>query len=339
MQTSGLPTRVSVPFADSGTKNVIPIPSQVPTNPGAASFTTGFPPATFLPLTAGGIPPDGNDFNGILNAITNNLRWSSAGGTYAYNAAFSAAIGGYPKGAFISTAAYDGYWVSTVENNTTNPDTGGAGWRAVPLVGSNYALDTGTANTYTVVYSPPIVTLTDGLVLLFRAKTANTGSSTFLGVPLLGGALQALQGGEIVANGYIQVIYSALASSFILLSSAGGSPQVPTATKSLHAVNLTQTQSLVASARGMLYVNSNTNISPGTYLVDTSTGGFTLTLPAAPARGDTITYIDALATWASVNFVIARNGKTIMTQSADLTVNVSDQQFSMWYSGSDWRLV
>jgi len=341
MQTSGLPTRVSVPFADSGTKNVIPIPSQVPTNPGAASFTTGFPPATFLPLTEGGIPPDGNDFNGILNAITNNLRWSSAGGTYAYNAEFSAAIGGYPKGAFISTASYDGYWVSTVENNTSNPDAGGAGWRSVPLAGSSYALDTGTANTYTAVYSPAIVTLTDGLVLLFRAKTANTGASTFLGVPLLGGAQQALQGGEIAANGYAQAIYSSLSSSFILLSSTGGSPQVPVATKSMHATNYGQVLGMVNAAKTATYISGSASILPGTFLVDTTgvspANSLVLTLPAIPAHGDSFTFIDPNNNWGGNYWSLDPNGKTFEGASGILISDTPNLQWSIFYNHTQWE--
>lgn len=131
MLISALPTRMPTPFADSGAKTTIPIPSQISVTPGAASYTDGFPPLTRTAIVAGGVPPYGTDFNGILNAITVALRWGNAGGMYAYDATFSAAVGGYPKGALIATAAYDGYWQCTVDGNTTNPDTGGAGWVAI----------------------------------------------------------------------------------------------------------------------------------------------------------------------------------------------------------------
>ncbi|MDR0478499.1 MAG: tail fiber domain-containing protein [Burkholderiaceae bacterium] len=128
MQHNNPPQKVQLPFANSGTKNAIPVPSQITSSPGAASFTDGFPPATMTPLNVGGIPPDGADFNGILNAITAIQQWQSAGGLFAYDAAFAAAVGGYPQGAMLAKADGTGYWINQAENNSANPDTGGAGW-------------------------------------------------------------------------------------------------------------------------------------------------------------------------------------------------------------------
>lgn len=126
MQSSSSPKKIPTPFASEGDKREIPITTNP--IPGAASYTDGFPPLTRLALSAGGIPPSGFDFNGVLYDISNAAKWSAAGGHYKYDAAFSSAIGGYPKGAIIANAASDGFWQSITENNTTNPDTGGAGW-------------------------------------------------------------------------------------------------------------------------------------------------------------------------------------------------------------------
>lgn len=122
MQLSNVPTKVQVPFAFSGAKNTIPIPSQIGVTPGAASFTTGFPPLTMTALNAGGIPPAGQDFNGILNAVTLIQQWQSAGGSFAYDATWSTANNGYPKGAIISRADGTGFWFNTTDNNTADPD-------------------------------------------------------------------------------------------------------------------------------------------------------------------------------------------------------------------------
>jgi hypothetical protein len=134
MQSSNQPTRIPVPFANSGTKNTIPVPSQIGVTPGAASFTDGFPPLTFTPLVAGGVPPAGADFNGIFNAITKIQQWQSAGGFFKYDSAFSTSIGGYPKGAILINTTHDGLWINQVENNTTNPDTGGSDWMGMPRI-------------------------------------------------------------------------------------------------------------------------------------------------------------------------------------------------------------
>ena len=82
MNESDIPPRFSIPWANgagSGYIRTIPTPSQTPTGTDApASLTDGFPPATFA--SAGAIPPNGKDFNGILNWLTAGLRWEQAGG-------------------------------------------------------------------------------------------------------------------------------------------------------------------------------------------------------------------------------------------------------------------
>lgn len=131
MQLSEAPQQLQLAFgADAGPSyiNTIPVPSQIPTHPGAASYTDGFPPLTMTDVTAGGLPIAGPDMNGILNAISAIAVWMSAGAGFPYNSSFSTAIGGYPKGARVLMASGNGYWVSTVDNNTSDPDTGGANW-------------------------------------------------------------------------------------------------------------------------------------------------------------------------------------------------------------------
>lgn len=132
MQASGIPAKNAIRFAEYATSSyvrAVPVPSQTGTTPGAASFADGFPPITFILESAGGIPPDGRDMNGILQQLTSWSRWTAAGGPIAYDATFSAAIGGYPNGAIVRSAAVVGReWLSVVDNNVTNPDAGGAGW-------------------------------------------------------------------------------------------------------------------------------------------------------------------------------------------------------------------
>jgi microcystin-dependent protein len=128
MLISAIPAKLPKAFADSGTKNTIPTPSQSGITPGAASLTDGFPPLTFTPLASGGVPPAGADMNGILYEISSAVKWANAGGMYPYDSAFSTAIGGYPLCAMLQKADGSGFWVSTVDGNTTNPDAAGAGW-------------------------------------------------------------------------------------------------------------------------------------------------------------------------------------------------------------------
>jgi hypothetical protein len=131
MQQSDLPTRFPIPFAASAGASYIRTVPKDPVTPtttdAPASLTEGFPPECFQPEASGGIPPNGKDFNGILNQITAALRWLAAGGPAIFNSDFSTAIGGYPKGAILTSTASDGVlWQSTANNNTTDPDSGGA---------------------------------------------------------------------------------------------------------------------------------------------------------------------------------------------------------------------
>ncbi|MFG0828758.1 hypothetical protein ACF8R6_10320 [Pseudomonas sp. CJQ_7] len=93
----------------------------------------------------------------------------------------------------------------------------------------NYALDTGTANTYLAAYTPAVADPVDGMVLKFKAKTANTGASTFspnglLAKPIVGLTHAALRGGEIVANGDVWLQYNSSigGGSWVLINSTGG---------------------------------------------------------------------------------------------------------------------
>lgn len=131
MLSSDTPTRFNIPFANNaGGAFTRPVP-QAQQPGGAASDFDGFPPVTFDDLNAGGIPPDGRDMNGILNQISAWSRWYSAGGPIGWDSAFSAAVGGYPAGAIVQSGISAGtFFFNTTEANTTNPETGGAGWLA-----------------------------------------------------------------------------------------------------------------------------------------------------------------------------------------------------------------
>ncbi len=133
MQLSNAPAQLVEAWAtgDSTKTNPIPVPSQQGVTPGAASWTDGFPPLCATPIASGGIPPSKADMNGGLYQMSAVDVWMCAGGGFPYNATFQTTIGGYPKGARVLMASGNGYWISTVDNNLTDPDTGAAGWSAV----------------------------------------------------------------------------------------------------------------------------------------------------------------------------------------------------------------
>ncbi|TNH44411.1 hypothetical protein [Photorhabdus luminescens] len=124
MKLTEKPTLITVPFAKDGNYNEIATKStENSLAKGIATYQSGFPPLTMTAISAGGIPPSGKDMNGILNDITAAIRYSMSGGLYSYDADFSAATDGYPKGAIV--ASYDGskIWWNGVEDNNTDPDS------------------------------------------------------------------------------------------------------------------------------------------------------------------------------------------------------------------------
>lgn len=201
MLVASIPAKFSIPWANSAGGsyiNAIPTASQIGITAGAASLTDGFPPTT---MQTGGTPPAGPDFNGILKWVTQWAQWQAAGGPVAYDATFQTAIGGYPKGSTVSSATTFGIaWLSTVDSNTTNPDTGGAGWTKAVGWGPYYAQDTGSANAL-VVSDPAISSAFVGMTLLIKkSAAANTGPIN-ININGWGGANCNWADGSALANG------------------------------------------------------------------------------------------------------------------------------------------
>ena len=213
MQSSQLPTKIQVPFAQNAGGSYIrtvPVASQIGISAGAASFNDGFVPLNCIPDAAGGINPDVRDVNGVLNALSALLWWYSAGGSVTYDAAFQTVIVGYPKGAILQSAAVSGIlWISTTENNVTNPDTGGAGWQpAVPFTGLSSITMTGSNVTATLAqYGVRIISITGALTANLNLILPNfvgtwtivnnaTGAYTITAKTVAGTGVVVTQGGS-----------------------------------------------------------------------------------------------------------------------------------------------
>lgn len=176
MKLTDAPDKIVLPFADAGLRNTIPVESQIPITPGAASFEDGFPPITMDNKAAGGLPPDGLDMNGVLYDATASNRWSNAGAGYPYDSTFATDtnVGGYPAGATVVRTDGVGYWLNTVDDNTTDPEAGGAGWVPAYAYGSSAITMTNVNVTLTSLQAgKPVITitgtLTGNLNLIFPA--------------------------------------------------------------------------------------------------------------------------------------------------------------------------
>lgn len=120
------------PTAPGGATLPIPVDSQVGVLVGAASFTDGFPAATMVdPETEGGVPPYGQDMNGILYMLSAYCALLQAGQLCEWNDDAQTAFGGYAIGATLESVSTPGLkWTNVVDGNTADPDSDPTGWSA-----------------------------------------------------------------------------------------------------------------------------------------------------------------------------------------------------------------
>lgn len=137
MKSNDAPQKQATPFGANGPRE--PITPTTPSGSNQASYDQGFPPITMTLKSAGGLPPKGQDMNQILFEQSSFNRFFAAGGGYQYDAAFSAAISGYPAGARIPNSTNSGFWLNTIDDNATNPENSTAaltGWVPVSSYGT-----------------------------------------------------------------------------------------------------------------------------------------------------------------------------------------------------------
>lgn len=227
MQYSQIPAALTKAFAASGDKNAIPTDANSSTLAnGLAAFSSGFPPVTSLPASAGGQNPVREDFNGVLGMLTTIHQWQMTGSARKYESTFSTAIGGYPNFAVLVKSSGSGFWISTADNNTTDPDSvGSANWKDLSafLTGSFIdKLPTGTVDAMVASITLPTLNASfAGVPVFVRAIGANTSTMpTYGGKTIVKGNNLALVAGDII--GWMELQYDATWDKWVLLNPATG---------------------------------------------------------------------------------------------------------------------
>jgi hypothetical protein len=81
-------------------------------------------------------------------------------------------------------------------------------------------------------------------------------------------------------------------------------------------------------------VSAATTVQPGAGIIaQTNTTSFTVTLPASPATGDFVSFIDGKYTFDTKPLTVGRNSSNIANTAADLVVNTEGAGFTLVYSG------
>jgi len=219
-------------------------------------------------------------YSGPNNAGTAQNTVRSGVCTVALKAGVAATTGTQTTPA--ADTGYTAAWVITVAQGATTitasniavaanaPFLPAAGiFSAVQQGTMTYASDTGVANAYVASFVPALPTLADGMRVTFKAKTANSGASTLAvnggsAYPLYSHANQALQGGEIVANGLVEVEWNSTLTAWVLCGNSGGALPVGAATQSNHAMQLGQAvgrflkRTVISSTQTFNYLSATT---------------------------------------------------------------------------------
>lgn len=128
MPISVIPKFLQKAFAATGAKTDIPLNADLIN--GRAGYNEGFPPINMTSVAAGGIPPYGQDMNGILYDLSAAIQYAQSGVAFPFNQAFATAIGGYEIGAIVSDASNKSLlWINETALNTSFP----TGWTQFTL--------------------------------------------------------------------------------------------------------------------------------------------------------------------------------------------------------------
>jgi len=216
---------------------------------------------------------------------------------------------------------------------TTNGET------QVALAAAQVAL--AAAYAVTAVSAPGTSdTSTTSLVVGTGAKslTIQTGKSLVVGMPLM------ISRTSDPANQYMLGIITAY-------DSGSGALDV-SSTYSLGAGTYTDWTVSLVGLKGekgnmsapVYTATSITGVAGTGYLVDTSAGAVTVTLPASPTLGDSFTFIDAKNTWHINNLTLNRNGNSFSSlygtsTAEDLVCEVPGTTFTIFFESPNWKLI
>ena len=187
MQTQQTPQVLAQPFCAQGDKNTIP---NAATGSNLASLQEGFPTITGLPVSQGGIPPERQDFNGIMNLNSQFYFAFQNGWLPTFSQDVSNAIGGYPQGAVLWYQSSDGLQIlqSAIPNNTNNfvttPSVIGTSWTVVgaTLAAIPNYFYTQIANCITQIPQVINLSLSSGTLTLNSGSTAYSGSGRTISI-------------------------------------------------------------------------------------------------------------------------------------------------------------
>ena len=218
----------------------------------------------------------------------------------------------------ITTGEKAGLWGTITNTNLQILEQLSTGYLSLAVGGGDVALalDNGATSNGKNIYIKLTGTLTANRtvtipdtaerVMVFQDATTreSSGSIKTLTVKTVSGS------GVLIPSGATVLVYS-----------DGTNVNLGMKTKGYITVNSSTVTAYTASAGEQIFVNTTAN-------------PITITLPATPATGDEITFIDARGTFNSNNLILNRNGQPINTGTSNLTLTTNGQAFTLVYVDS-----
>jgi len=159
--------------------------------------------------------------------------------------------------------------------------------------------------------------VTDGAgagAAVLNANPTEAGTGTVTSVDVSGGTTGlTTSGGPVTGSGTITIAGT--------LAVANGGTNATTAAGARASIS--------ANALPILKGTSYTAVV-GEFIV-ASAGGITITLPASPSAGDTVTIKDGTGAAATTTFTVARNGSNIASSATDLVFDKNFAEITMSY--------
>ena len=218
----------------------------------------------------------------------------------------------------ITTGEKAGLWGTITNTNLEILEQLSTGYLSLAVGGADVALalDNGATSNGKNIYikltgtltANRTVTLPDSAerVMVFQDATTreSSGSIKTLTVKTVSGS------GVLIPSGATVLVYS-----------DGTNVNLGMKTKGYITVNSSTVTAYTASAGEQIFANTTAN-------------PITITLPATPATGDEITFIDARGTFNSNNLILNRNSQPINTGTSNLTLTTNGQAFTLVYVDS-----
>lgn len=117
------PTFIPIAFAANGLKNPIQKTRQPTQDPQDMTWNDGSPLITLTPIEDGGKAPKGQDFNGVMNVVTEHGIFIQNGNRYKWSADVVTNFGGYAKDSIVQSDDGLREYISLIDNNATNPNS------------------------------------------------------------------------------------------------------------------------------------------------------------------------------------------------------------------------